>query len=114
MNGSTRHHTHLPYFLQQYFANHPTLFHPFAILSDMFTTTRDNWLTIRSLALNWGFAQVIVRSLHELKHLDRQRLPSQLRQSFNPASPYLVNRVQLQQRGNQHVQAAMPVDVEEN
>src|ERR1700678_1417157 len=79
-----------------------------------FTTTRDNWLTIRSLALKWGFTQVIVRSLHELKHLDRQHFPSQQRQSFNPTSPCLVNRVQLQQRGNQHVQAAIPVDVEEN
>src|SRR5271168_1146471 len=35
MNGSTRHHTHLPYSLQQYFANHPTLLHPFAILSEI-------------------------------------------------------------------------------
>src|SRR5271168_2261068 len=76
-----------------------------------FTTTRDNWLAIRSLALKWGFTQVIVRSLHELKHINRQRLSSQQRQSFNPASPYLVNTVQLQQRGNQHVQAAITVDV---
>ena len=42
-----------------------------------FTTTRDNWLAIRSLALKWGFTQVIVRSLHELKHLDRLCLSSQ-------------------------------------
>jgi len=79
-----------------------------------FTTTRDNWLAIRSLALKWGFTQVIVRSLHELKHLDRLRLSSRRRQSFNLTSPYFVNTVQLQQLGNQHVQAAITEDVEEN
>src|ERR1700678_2278932 len=72
-----------------------------------FTTTRDNWLAIRSLALKWGFTQVIIRSLLELKHLDRLRLSSRRRQSFNLASPHFVNTVQLQQLGNQHVQVAM-------
>ena len=72
-----------------------------------FTTTRDNWLAIRSLALKWGFTQVIVRSLLELKHLDRLRLSSRRQQSFNLASPHFVNTVQLQQLGNQHVQVAM-------
>ena len=79
-----------------------------------FTTTRDNWLAIRSLALKWGFTQVIVRSLHELKHLDRLRLSSRRRQSFNLTSPYFVNTVQLQLLGNQHVKAAITEDVEEN
>jgi hypothetical protein len=79
-----------------------------------FTTTRDNWLAIRSLALKWGFTQVIVRSLHELKHLDRLRLSSRRQQSSNPASPYFVNTARLQQLGNQHVQATITEDIEEN
>src|ERR1700678_1333795 len=79
-----------------------------------FTTTRDNWLAIRSLALKWRLTQVIVRSLHELKHLNRLRLSSQRRQSFNLASPHFVNTAQLQQLGNQHVQAAITEDGEEN
>jgi hypothetical protein len=79
-----------------------------------FTTTRDNWLAIRSLALKWGFTQVIVRSLHELKHLDRLRLPTRRRQSFDLACPYVVNTAQLQQPGEQHMPAAMTKDVEEN
>ena len=49
-----------------------------------FTTTRDNWLALKSLVLKWGFTQVIVRSLHELKHLDRQCFPSQQRQILQP------------------------------
>src|ERR1700678_1849088 len=59
----------------------------------MFTTTRDNWLAIRSSALKWEFTQVIVRSFHELKHLDRLCLSSRRRQSLNLASPYFVNTV---------------------
>src|ERR1700678_1959889 len=79
-----------------------------------FTTTRDNWLAIRLLALKWGFTQVIIRSLHELKHLDRLRLASQRRQSFNLTSPYSVNTSHLQQTGDRHVQTTLTNDVEEN
>jgi hypothetical protein len=66
----------------------------------MFNTTRDNWLAIRSLALKWGFTQVIIRSLHELRHLDRLRLSPQQcqRQSLSLTGPYFVNTLQLQQR----------------
>src|SRR6202522_3506671 len=39
-----------------------------------FTTTRDNWLAIRSLALKWEFPQVIVSNLLKLKPLDRRQL----------------------------------------
>src|SRR5271168_4837897 len=93
-----------------------TTLHSFILLRyhpRTFTTTRDNWLAIRSLALKWGFTQVIVRSIHELKHLNRLRLSSRRRQSFNLASPHVVNTVQLQQLGNQHVQVAITEDVEE-
>jgi hypothetical protein len=72
-----------------------------------FTTTRDNWLAIRSLALKWEFTQVIVRSLLELKHLDRRRLSPRRRLT----GPYFVNTLQLQQQGGQHTATE---DVEEN
>ena len=73
----------------------------------MFTTTRDNWLAIRLLELKWEFTQVIIRSLHELKHLDQQRLSPRQRLT----GPYSVNTLLLQQRGNQY---ATTEDVEEN
>src|SRR6202789_4089436 len=79
-----------------------------------FTTTRDNWLTIRSLALKWGFTQVIVRSLHELKHLDRQRFPSQQRQPLSLTNSHFMNTSHLQQTGDRHVPATLTEDVEEN
>src|ERR1700678_2008080 len=80
----------------------------------MFTTTRDNWLAIRSLALKWGFTQVIIRSLHELKHLDRLRLSPLQRQSLSLTSPHFVNTSHLQQTGDRHVQTTLTEDVEEN
>src|SRR6202522_3611914 len=79
-----------------------------------FTTTRDNWLAIRSLALKWGFTQVIIRSLHVLKHLDRLRLSPLQRQSLSLTSPHFVNTSHLQQTGERHVQATLTEDVEEN
>ena len=79
-----------------------------------FTTTRDNWLAIRSLALKWGFTQVIIRSLHELKHLDRLRLAPLQRQPLSLASPHFVNTSHLQQTGDRHVPATLTEDVEEN
>src|SRR6202522_4619928 len=79
-----------------------------------FTTTRDNWLAIRSLALKWGFTQVIIRSLHELKHLNRQHLSPLQRQSLSLTSPHSMNTSHLQQTGDRHVQATLTEDVEEN
>src|ERR1700678_3961263 len=79
-----------------------------------FTTTRDNWLAIRSLALKWGFTQVIIRSLHKLKHLDRLRLSPLQRQSLSLTSPHSVNTSHLQQTGDQHVHPTLTEDVEEN
>jgi hypothetical protein len=79
-----------------------------------FTTTRDNWLAIRSLALKWGFTQVKIRSLLELKHLDRRRLSPHQRQSLSLTGPSFVNTLQLLQRGNLHVRTAMTEDDEEN
>src|SRR5271168_3034620 len=80
-----------------------TTLHSFILLRyhpRTFTTTRDNWLAIRSLALKWGFTQVIIRSLHELKHLDRLHLSPLPRQSFSLTSPHFVNTSHLQQMGD--------------
>jgi hypothetical protein len=80
----------------------------------MFSTTRDNWLAIRMLALKWEFTQVIIRSLHELKHFDRRHFSPQQRQSLSLTGPHFVNTLQLQQSGNQYIWTAITEDDEES
>ena len=73
-----------------------------------FTSTRDNWLAIRSLALKWHFTQVIVRSLHEIKHFNRQR------QSLGLAQPHFVNVMHPQRQRNQFSPLTRTDDDEES
>src|SRR5271168_1979549 len=62
---------------------------------NVFTTTRDSWQAIRSLALKWCFTQIMVKSLYELKHFDQQCFTPYQRQLLSTNSAYFVNTLQL-------------------
>jgi hypothetical protein len=83
-----------------------TILHSFIVLRyypETFTTSRDGWVTLRSLALKWRFNDVITRSLSELRHFDQRRFAPHQRQLLDHNGPHFVNNMFLQRWKNSHL-----------